>query len=198
MAFWKKSTPVEEYPLSFKIEPLVQAPSIKREDLRLTDIEQLTITLTTYINNTIKQIGRYLGAKEDKKAELEKTVVTLIKTTTISALELKNLLGHLETHYYAPVLDYLEKSGKDHAHKKEHLTADLTRIKEADAHLMKYVGYETLFNPGKNPNASHELKKEAEHDLQDNLRTIHDALTILFDKKEGVLTKIHKRNCSGS
>ncbi|MFA4887554.1 MAG: hypothetical protein WC595_05040 [Candidatus Nanoarchaeia archaeon] len=194
MAFWKKSTPVEEYPKEFKIEPIVQAPAIKREDLRLAEIERLTITITTYINNTIKQIGRYLAAKDEKKIELEKTVVTLIKTTTISALELKNLLGHLETHYYAPVLAYLEKKEKEAAPKKEHLQKDLEKIKDADAHLMKYIGYETLFNPEKNPNASQELKKEAEADLQDNLRTIHDALNILFDKKEGVLTKIHKHN----
>ena len=59
---------------------------------------------------------------------------------------------------------------------------------------MKYIGYETLFNPEKNPQSSHELKKDAEADLQANLRTIHDALNILFDKKEGILTKIHKHN----
>ena len=74
MAFWKKSTPVEEYPKKFQIEPIVQAPAIKREDLRLAEIERLTITITTYINTTIKQIGRYLAAKDEKKAELEKTM----------------------------------------------------------------------------------------------------------------------------
>ncbi len=170
------------------------------QHLKLEQIERNAETIVNYLRALTKDLSSYANTKDEASHEKYKQMIsTKMKMITQRGLELRNLIGLLESHHYQVLLDLLEKV---HAQTqddfllslKKRLLEDLQVEKDVEANLMKIIAYDELLNGEKNPNVGAEIAKVAQtrEINQDMNRLVALINTDILDKKDGMLARIRQ------
>ena len=180
---------------------ILDSIDLDKEKLALDKIQSEAETINSYTKLLIKDLSLHQDYfnEKDKLDQVIKGISGKIKVITNHGLELKNLLGNLEGHYYDNLLEGLKKVYEKTKNEQiEKLILDLEKdlelIKTLDTQLTKVIGYNELFNPEKNPKYKEAIEKEATKrivhgDLNDLLTRILNAVT---NRSIGAKSKIEK------
>ena len=196
MFFWKKEEPIQA-PQAPQEEPLPAfTPNIPA--LSLKKILEYADTIVVYLKLLIKQLTDFNAAKdESKRQRLAESISITTKYLNLNGLELKTLLGHLERHYYEPLLNSLNQtlSRTPRPEHQQHLTQTqdhLNTVKELDTLLTRLIGYNALLNKERNPTFAKDIQNEVEkQELDKELQALAAKITIaLLDKKTSILKAI--------
>ena len=170
------------------------------EHLKLEQIERNAETIVNYLRALTKDLSGYASTKEDVVREKYKqNISTKIKMITQRGLELRNLVGLLESHHYQVLFDLLDKVYAQTQDEfllelKKRLEKDMLIEKDVEAKLLKIIAYDALLNVEKNPNVGAEIDKVAQareinNDINELIAVVN---TDILDKKNGMLARIRQ------
>jgi hypothetical protein len=189
----------EESDFSLLLENL----KIDKDNLALDRLLSIGETINAYSRGLIKNISVYKESKADPSMmqEMQHSISGKVRLITVNALELKNLVGNLEDHYYSPILNGLtqieeKKSKKEIKEIFEENKKDMESMKRLDSELTKIIGYDELFNHNKNPKFKDEIDKEIEkrlfhNDLNNLIKTIVELIT---NRANSLVVKIERED----
>lgn len=200
----KEETSVVEHTTNnTELSELLNSISINLEYLALDRLQSESETISSYVKALLKDLSAYQDFKNEKN-KVEDAIRGIggkIRVIAVHCLELKNLLGNLEEHYYNPILDVLKKVNEKL--NKEEMTkliskieADLDLVKELDAQITRIGGYDALFNSAKNPQYKDEIEKEVtKRMIHGELNGLLDTILVATtDRYLGLKNKIEKSN----